>query len=121
VRLLAYVAGGIVVMRVVDLFWVIIPMFAQGKMHTSDLHHEVLRDSIGISWLDVVLPIAFGGLFVAAFVWQLRRRPLLPPYDYRLEAALSDFHHHHHDHAVPAYDPATGAQPGPRPAGVTHG
>ena len=60
------VALGVLVMRVVDLLWLIAPAF---------------RPELRIHWLDVVEPLAMGGIFVAAFAWMLQRQPLLPRHE----------------------------------------
>jgi hypothetical protein len=77
VRTLAIVAGLILVMRLVDLFWIVVPTFYQG-------HQIHGRQNVGVHWLDLVAPIAIGGIWVFVFIWQLRRRPLIPPHDPRL-------------------------------------
>ena len=48
--------------------------------------------SAGFHWSDIPAFAGIGGLFVAAFVWRLKQRPLLPPNDPRL-AALAHAHH----------------------------
>ncbi len=72
--LLIKVAIGILVLRVVDLFWLIAPEF-----------HE---NGLVVHWLDVVLPLSLGALWLAAFVWQLRGRPILPVHDPQFDEAL---------------------------------
>ncbi len=53
--------------RYIDLLWYIAPNF---------------KDSRGsFSWMDLASPIAVIGLWIAAFCWQLRSRPLFPVYD----------------------------------------
>ncbi|HSX82354.1 MAG TPA: hypothetical protein VLQ80_27805 [Candidatus Saccharimonadia bacterium] len=71
---LAAVALAIMCMHLVDLFWLVMPAF-----HPVGLY---------LHWLDVVAPLGIGGLWVAVFVWQLQRRPLLPLHDPRLQGAL---------------------------------
>jgi hypothetical protein len=71
---LPYVAILLLAMRFVDLFWLVGPSF----------HPE----GLSIHWLDVVLPIALGGLWLAFFVQQLKGRPLLSLQDAQLEAML---------------------------------
>lgn len=73
--LLAALAGFIILMRWVDLFWLIVPAFHQAGLH---LH-----------WLDVVMPIALGGVWLAAFTWQLAGKPLLPQRDPGLQEVLA--------------------------------
>src|SRR5204862_7291234 len=74
-RTLAMVAAGILVVRVVDLFWLIAPEF-----HTT---------GVSVSWMDVVLPIAMAALRTSAFIRQLRGRPLLPVHAPAFEDALA--------------------------------
>jgi hypothetical protein len=60
---LAIIAVSVVLMRFVDLTWLIVPA------------HE---PSVHIHWLDIVTFISIGGLWLAAFARQLRLRPVLP-------------------------------------------
>jgi hypothetical protein len=71
---LVLVAVWLLVMRVVDLFWLIAPtyVFTNGGHATSVFH---------LSWMDVVAPVAVGGLWMAFFCWTLASRPLLPVND----------------------------------------
>jgi hypothetical protein len=77
VRRLAMVASLILVMRLVDLFWIVIPTFHQANQ--APKHQNVLPH-----WLDFVAPVAIGGIWIFLFIVQLRRRPLIPPHDTRL-------------------------------------
>ena len=70
-RLLAMVAAGVLVMRLVDLFWMIAPNLQGG-------HGEHAAHAMSVHWLDVVAPIGMGGLWLAAFARELAGRPLLP-------------------------------------------
>jgi hypothetical protein len=72
--LLIKVAIGILMLRLVDLFWLIAPEF-----------HE---NGLVVHWLDVVLPLSMGALWLAAFVWQLRGRAILPVHDPQFDEAL---------------------------------
>ena len=101
VRWLATVAGWLLFMRLVDLFWVIGPSFAaHGPGHGS--HSLANAAAVGSpevglhgwwhAWMFPAAAAAIGGLFVFAFVWQLRRRPLLPLNDPRLLAAAGGHH-----------------------------
>jgi hypothetical protein len=74
IRALATLAGVIIFVRLLDLFWLVMPAF-----HPKDLH---------IHWMDLAAPIGIGGLWIAAFVWQLKGHPLLPVHDPRLEQTL---------------------------------
>lgn len=74
VKMLAVVAFSLLLMSLVDLFWLVAPAFEQSEPR---LH-----------WMDVLAPIGIGGVWVAAFLWQLKGRPLLPLHDPRFEGAL---------------------------------
>ncbi len=71
---LAKVAALILVMRYVDLFWLIQPAF-----HPSGLH---------VHWLDVLLPVSMSALWLGVFVHHLRGRALLPLHDPEFDEAM---------------------------------
>ena len=71
---LAWVAGLLLFMRWVDLFWLVSPAFHPGKL---SLH-----------WLDLTTAAALFGLWIAAFARELGTRPLLPANDPNLAVAL---------------------------------
>ncbi len=75
-QVLVKVAVTMLVMRLVDLFWIVAPNFHAEKF--------------SIHWMDVLAPIGVGGIWIAAFIWQLKSRALLPLNDPRLAKA---FHH----------------------------
>jgi hypothetical protein len=60
--------------HLVDVFWLVMPAFFPSRFH---LH-----------WLDIVAPIGLGGLWLAAFLWQLQRRSLLPWHEPSLQEAV---------------------------------
>jgi hypothetical protein len=62
---LASVAGCILALRLVDLFWTAVPAFHP---------YQGFR----LHWMDPVMVLGIGGLWLAAFIRELRRRPLLP-------------------------------------------
>ena len=72
--ILVKVALGILVARLIDLFWLIAPEFH--------------RQGISVSWMDIVLPLTLISIWVGCFLWQLRGRALLPVYDPQFEEAL---------------------------------
>jgi MFS family permease len=78
-KALCGVVSIIIFMRFVDLFWIVMPGF-----HMS---------GFSLNWLNVSVPLALGGLWIAAFLWQLGRGPLLPLRAPNLEDAL----HHGRD------------------------
>jgi hypothetical protein len=71
---LAAIAGLVLAMRLVDLFWLVAPEFR--------------RRGLAIDWLDPVTVIGISGLWLAVFTWQLKARPLLPLRDPHLADAL---------------------------------
>jgi hypothetical protein len=71
---LVRLAVGILVMRVVDLFWLIAP----------DFH----RNGVSVSWLDILLPFSLAAIWLAAVVWQLRGRAILPVHDPEFDETL---------------------------------
>jgi hypothetical protein len=72
--ILEKVAMGILIVRLVDLFWLIAPEF-----------HE---DGISLSWLDVLLPLSLSALWLGCFIWQLRGRAILPVFDPEFEETM---------------------------------
>jgi hypothetical protein len=73
-RLILRVCAIILVMRMVDLYWLVMPDYRQG--------------GFGVSWMDLATPIALGGIWLWAFTSQLNKRPLLPLRDPNLQEAL---------------------------------
>lgn len=90
VNTLAAIALGLLVMRWVDLIWLIVPTYAQAHAAPDTAH---VSGTGSISWMDLLLPIGLGGIWVFVFIAQLRRRPLLPAHDYRLQEVLAHAAH----------------------------
>ena len=65
----------VLALRFVDIYWFVAPAF-------SPFHFTV-------SWLDFVVPIGMGGVWLAFFTMQLAKRPLLPLRDPYAEEALN--------------------------------
>jgi hypothetical protein len=78
-RKLLMLAGLILFMRIIDQFWMITPEFSK---------------SFHVSWIDVVAPIAIGGVWLAMFLWQLSRYPLIPINDPQYDALIAQSHAH---------------------------
>jgi hypothetical protein len=76
---LRLIAVWLVCIRLIDYFWYVSPEFH--------------KDGFTFSLLDIGLPIAIGGVFLALYAMQLRARPILPLNDPGLTKAL---HHHVH-------------------------
>lgn len=66
---LAWLAAGLLPMRLIDLYWMVVPT---GEPVTS----------VNRLWLNIAAPVGIGGVWVAAFIWHLARRPLLAVSEY---------------------------------------
>ncbi len=73
-ELLFKIAIFMIFIRMVDLFWYIAPAF----------HPEKLT----VNWLDIILPVSMGGIWLAYYIQQLKNRALIPLYDPRVKEAL---------------------------------
>ncbi len=73
-RSLVVVAVALFVIRLLDVFWVVVP--ADGKT------------TFNFSWMDVAAPVGMGGIWLAVFAWQLKTRPLVPLNDPQLSAGV---------------------------------
>ncbi len=77
---LVWLGVWMLLMRYVDLFWIIEPSFST---------------TFKITWLDIVVPIAMGGLWLAYFFRNLSSRPLVPAYDVFAVEVLELGHERH--------------------------
>ncbi|MGA2195578.1 MAG: hypothetical protein ABSH40_09935 [Bryobacteraceae bacterium] len=73
-KLLASIAVFILCMRLVDLYWLVAPDFR--------------KESFGLSWMDFTAPMGLIGIWLAYFLYQLEKRPLLPLNQPHLEEVL---------------------------------
>ena len=71
----------VLLMRLVDMYWMVLPAFGGG--------------SIRVTWMDVALPLGMGAVWFAYFIWQLQRLPLLPAHDPRMEEIIAQAVEHH--------------------------
>jgi hypothetical protein len=79
IRKLVWVAIWIILIRYVDLFWIIEPNFSQ---------------TFRLTIADIVVPVAIGGIWLAAFFRNLASLPLLPIYDPTAVEVIEPAHHH---------------------------
>ncbi len=79
VRILSRIAAAVVAFRLLDAIWTVEPSF-----NTNGFQFHLL---------DWLLPVALGGIWVAAFLRQLRRWPLLPLQDPRLPLVIQRIEH----------------------------
>jgi hypothetical protein len=78
-NLLTRVAIVVIVMRLVDLIWLVQPAFE--------------RQGFPIHWMDVAIPAGMAGLWMVVFARNLASRSLLPVNDpYVKEALLHEAH-----------------------------
>jgi hypothetical protein len=73
-RLLRGIAIFILCIRCVDLFWMVVPFYRTKRF--------------GISWMDFTMPVGLIGLWLAYFLTQLEKRPLIPLNAPHLEEVL---------------------------------
>ena len=74
-RALSMLAAALTIMSFVDLFWRIAPAFQPVDFYGH--------------WIDMVAATGLGGIWLAAFVWCLRRKPLLPLREPYVQEALA--------------------------------
>jgi hypothetical protein len=70
-------------MRVVDIYWYVVPNFAHAQGHFY------------LSIWYVVAPLAVGGLWLTYFFYNLWQRPLLPLYELQIPSLLHQRSHGH--------------------------
>jgi len=71
---LAALAGLILLMHLLFLYYQVLPAFPDG--------------GIADHWMDLLTPLAVGGVWLAYFLWNISRLPLLPLHDAQEQAAL---------------------------------
>jgi hypothetical protein len=79
-RKLVVIAALVMVMRLVDLVWLVAPQY--GHIAISQI------------WVYVLLPLGLGGIWLWYFIRQLESRPLVPVGDPNLEQAIAPEHQH---------------------------
>ena len=79
-RAIAALAWGLLGLRLVDDFWRVIPAFRP--------------NGLGFHWTYLTAPAGIGGLWIAAFILVLRRRPLLPLRDPEFAPVLTEAQAH---------------------------
>ncbi|MEE2658154.1 MAG: hypothetical protein VX733_06590 [Candidatus Latescibacterota bacterium] len=86
VQVLISVALGLMLMRFLDLYWITAPALQHGESHSAMPH-----------WLDLVVPVGIGGIWLYVFFGQLKKRSLVPLNDPRFdfEALAAEAHEEH--------------------------
>ncbi|MGO8795765.1 MAG: hypothetical protein ACLQLC_13160 [Candidatus Sulfotelmatobacter sp.] len=80
IRKLVWVAIWLLVIRYLDLFWIIEPNFSK---------------TLTVTLADIVVPIAIGGIWLWYFFRNLGSLPLVPAYDHDAHEVLQPEHHIH--------------------------
>lgn len=78
---LVLVAAFMILMRLLDMAFLVLPEFRETVL--------------GIMWMDLVAPFGFFGIWLALFLWIIKRQPLLPPNDPNTERLLIGGGGHH--------------------------
>lgn len=81
-KMLASIAAFILLMRLVDMYYLI------GPNPRIDMH-GLERGAFMFSWMDIVAPIAIGGIWLWVFFGELMKRPLVPVMDPFLDRAIN--------------------------------
>ncbi len=84
-KTLAVVAVLVLVMRMVDIFWITAPAWAQGHGGATSQHGAPFH----LSWMDPVAFLAFAALFFGLYVRNLGTRSLLPPHELEAKEAVA--------------------------------
>jgi hypothetical protein len=77
-HVLSIVAGLMIVLSLVDVYWLVAPAYQ--------------KDGPQFHWLDLCAVVAIGGVWLAVFFSKLKSRALLPLHDPRFEGALEHEH-----------------------------
>jgi hypothetical protein len=77
-RTLSIVSALIVILSILDVYWIVVPSWDKVSPH--------------VHLTDIFAFLGIGGLWVAAFFWQLKKLPLLPLHDPRFEGVLLHEH-----------------------------
>jgi len=77
-QMLSLVAGMLIVLSLVDVYWLVAPAYETSGPSPSPL--------------DVFAVVGIGGVWLAAFISELKKRPLLPQHDPRFEGVLEHEH-----------------------------
>ncbi len=93
-RNLAIVAVGVLVIRLVELFWQVEPAFQHGLPGAAEGHHAAAAIHPQFWWLYLAGPLFIGGAWLFWFARELKARPLLPIHDPYLPEAIAHESHH---------------------------
>jgi hypothetical protein len=77
--ILAFASVWVVVMHVVQAYWLVMPYAEQTGLVSTSLR---------VHWLDIAALFAVGGIYLSVVLWMMTRYPLVPVGDPRLSRAL---------------------------------
>ena len=77
---LVFVAGLVLIMRVIDLLWLFLPAFTHEQFSLTHLVYALIA------------PIAIGGFWFWLFFWELGKRSLIPINDPQFESVMEQQH-----------------------------
>lgn len=78
-KILGFTAVLVLVMHIIELHWIVMPVFN--------------HDGVVISWLDFATFIGLGGIFMGLFFQRLKKHNMIPVNDPHLSASLSKHYH----------------------------
>jgi hypothetical protein len=74
---LSFVAGLLIVLSLIDVYWLVAPAYQAGpRVHAS----------------DILAVLGIGGIWIGAFIWQVKKMPLLPLHDARFSGVMEHQH-----------------------------
>jgi len=74
---LSFVAGMLIVLSLIDVYWLVAPAYeAEPHVHPS----------------DILTVVGIGGMWIGAFIWQLKKMPVLPLHDARFTGVMEHQH-----------------------------
>jgi hypothetical protein len=79
IQRLSTLAAALLGVHLVEMFWRVVPSFR--------------LTGLAIYWTDIVAPIAVGGIWIAALIWLLKRRPLVALHDPRAPVLREQLEH----------------------------
>ncbi len=80
-HLLGLLAAGVLLVRLLDLYWLVAP-------DLTGHGHEAVGLGVAVHWLDLAAPLGLGGIWLFFFAQALRDRPLLPVREPEIRALL---------------------------------
>ncbi len=78
-KLLVITSVMVIVMHIVEMHWIVMPVFSHG--------------GVALSWIDIATFIGLGGIFMGLFFQRLRKHNLVPVNDPKLGDSLSKHYH----------------------------